>query len=248
MMKEWSDIAVIAPAADIDISSVGPLREQVDGLVESGVLRVLVNCQNVRYIDSTGLAFLLSRACRLMQAGGMLSLVGTSPQVTRLLQIARLIDVLHVNSAQKPPVPVLEPGAAPVWSKTLQVCEGIENLGAYRHKVSCMLTDVALTENARFDVALAVGEALGNAYDHADGACVTLTVRAYADRVVIEVGDRGCGYSCTAGEEPSSSEERGRGIKLMRMLADAVEVERRADGEGTRVRIVKLLDAVHTAN
>ena len=40
-----------------------------------------------------------------------------------------------------------------------------------------------------------------------------------------------------------ASEERGRGIKLMRMLVDNVEVARRTDGAGTRVRMVKLFSS-----
>ena len=43
-MNEWNDIAVIAPAGDIDIASVPRLREQVDALIENGVRRILVNC------------------------------------------------------------------------------------------------------------------------------------------------------------------------------------------------------------
>lgn len=64
-MNEWNDIAVISPARDIDISTVATLREQIDTLVEQGVRRVMVNCLNVGFIDSSGLACLLSRARRL---------------------------------------------------------------------------------------------------------------------------------------------------------------------------------------
>ena len=49
-MNEWNDIAVIAPTTDIDLASVPRLREQVDALIDSGVRRVLVNCQNVTFI------------------------------------------------------------------------------------------------------------------------------------------------------------------------------------------------------
>lgn len=42
--------------------------------------------------------------------------------------------------------------------------------------------------------------------------------------------DRGAGYSIDETSEPVASEERGRGIKLMRMLVDNVEVARRTDG------------------
>lgn len=240
-MNEWNDITVITPSGDIDISTVPALRNRVDGALQSGIVRVIVNCQSVSFIDSTGVAFLLSRARTIMRREGMLSLVNASPQVVRFLQIARLIDILHVSAASKPPIPVLSPDKAPQWSKCLSVCEGIENLSYYRRRVSEMLEAVPLSRDARFDVALAVGEALGNAYDHAGGKGCTLTVRAYDDRVVIEVADQGAGFELAAGEEPRQTDERGRGIRLMRMLVDSVEIRKRTDVSGTFVRLIKLL-------
>lgn len=242
-MKEWNDIAVIAPAHDIDISTVPLLKERVDGLIDDGVRRVLLNCQNVTFIDSTGLAFLLSRARRLARLEGMLSLVNASPSVTRFIQIARLIDILHVTSSDKPPVPVLSPNASPLWSKTVSVCEGVEHLGYYRHRVADMLATLPLSADECFDTALAAGEALSNAYDHACALGCALTVNAYADRVVIEVSDQGCGYQISSDEEVEATEERGRGIKLMRMLVDSVEVARRPGGAGTVVRLIKLFSS-----
>lgn len=241
-MNEWNDIAVISPARDIDISTVETLREQIDTLVEQGVRRVMVNCLNVGFIDSSGLACLLSRARRLHAKGGLLSLVNTSPGVTRSIQIARLIDALHVTAAVRPPVPLLKPGAMPLWSKSVSVREGVENLGYYRHRVVDMISALPMSASDRFDTALAAGEALSNAYDHADGAAgCTIMVIAYPDRVVIEVRDRGRGYQIAADEEPDETEERGRGIRLMRMLVDSVEVMRRRDARGTLVRLIKLL-------
>lgn len=241
-MNEWNDIAVIAPASDIDIATVPHLREQVDMLIESGVRRILVNCQSVTFIDSTGLAFLLSRARVLFGKEGLLSLVNTSPQVTRFLQIARLLDILHVSSAEKPPIPVLAPDAPPLWSKTFVIRSGVENLGSYRHRVAELLGTLPLSRDACFDTALAVGEALSNAYDHACDACgATMTVIAYTDRVVIEIRDCGCGFEISDGEEPRETRERGRGIRLMRMLVDSVEVRRRTDISGTYVRLIKMI-------
>ena len=247
-MSEWNDIAVISPAHDIDIATVPYLREQVDGLIEAGMRRVLFNCQNVTFIDSTGLAFLLSRARALLNRDGLLSLVNASPAVVRFIQIARLLDVLHVSSAHKAPVPLLEPGSEPLWSKSISVREGVDHLGYYRHRVADMLSTLPLSRDDSFDTALAAGEALSNAYDHADGACgCVMTVHAYADRVVIEVRDCGCGYEIAPDEEPDTTEDRGRGIRLMRMLVDSVEVRRRQDARGTLVRLIKLITPASAA-
>lgn len=239
-MREWMDIAVLAPVSDIDIATVPGLRSEVDSLIAAGTRRILLNCENVTFIDSTGLAFLLSRARRLIQEGGMLSLVNVSAEVSRFLQIARLISVLHVTARDRPPVPVLSPGTLPVWSRSISVAEGIEHLGLYRHRVVELLETLPLGRDAVYDTALAAGEALGNAYDHAGAAGCVLNVRAYEDRVVIEVCDCGGGFEIAPDEDVAESEERGRGIKLMRMLVDSAEVRRRTDVQGTMVRLIKL--------
>lgn len=242
-MNQWNDIAIIAPAHDIDISTVPSLRDQVDGLIHAGTRRIIVNCQDVEFIDSTGLAFLVSRARTLARRGGMLSLANVSPEVEHFLEIARLVDVLHVSPAQRKPVPLLAPGERPLWIKRLAIRRGVENLGHYRHEVAEVLARSPLSPEARFDMTLAASEALSNAYDHAyDAAGCTMIIKAYEDRVVIEVRDRGRGFELGPDEDPPApSETRGRGIMLMRMLVDSVEIRRRTDMRGTLVQLVKLV-------
>ncbi len=240
-MREWKDIAVITPPGDIDLASVPALREEVDASILAGTCRVLINCQRVTFIDSTGLAFLLTRARRLAQRDGMLSLVAVSSDIVRFLEIARLLDTLHVSPADRPAIPALERGLSPIWSKTLNIAGDVGQLGYYRHRVVEMLGGVRLSKEDCFDMALAVGEALGNAYDHTPGKDIVMDVSAYADRVIIEVKDTGEGFSLAPDELPDMSEERGRGIRLMRMLVDRVDVELRQDVRGTLVRLTKLL-------
>ena len=78
-MNEWNDIAVLTPPGDIDIATVPALRRRLDALIGRGVRRVVINCQAVSFIDSTGLAFLLTRARELMRREGLLSLVNAYP-------------------------------------------------------------------------------------------------------------------------------------------------------------------------
>lgn len=241
-MDRWRDIAVISPMRDIDINNVPYLRDQMDELIESGMRRIILDCHDVDFIDSTGLAFLVSSARRLRARGGLLSLRNVSPQVMRFLQIARLLDVLHASGSQRPSVPVLSPDEPALWTRSIAVHEGVENLGLYRHRVVELLSSLPLSRDEAFDMALAVGEALSNAYDHADdGAGCTCTMQAFSDRVVVDVRDRGRGYQIGPDEEPVATESRGRGIRLMRMLVDSVEVRYREDGPGTQVRLVKLI-------
>lgn len=241
-MREWSNITVITPEGDIDIASVPRLRTSIDDCTASGIRRIIVNCQFVTFIDSTGLAFLLSRARALSARDGLLSLMNASDNVLRILRIAQLVEPLHATAANKPDVPQLGHDVVPLWDKMIRVAPGVEHLPQYRHRIAELLSHVDLSDEDRFDVALAGGEALSNAYDHAQAQSIILAVHAYRDRVIIEVTDDGCGYELGLHEDTKSpTEERGRGIRLMRMLVDRVDVQRRAGAPGTQVRLTKLL-------
>ena len=125
-MNEWNDIAVLTPPGDIDIATVPALRRRLDALIGRGVRRVVINCQAVSFIDSTGLAFLLTRARELMRREGLLSLVNASGEVVRFLEIARLVDILHVAGPARESIPAIPVGELPRWSKSVEVRQGID--------------------------------------------------------------------------------------------------------------------------
>jgi anti-sigma regulatory factor (Ser/Thr protein kinase) len=102
------------------------------------------------------------------------------------------------------------------------------------------------SEDEIFDMTLACGEALGNAVDHTCATGVLATVTAYDDRIEVDVADCGEGFELGANEEPPETgpgAERGRGIRLMRLLTDAVSITRKPSGKGTVARLVKLVPA-----
>ena len=118
------------------------------------------------------------------------------------------------------------------------------------HAANCfglaLLSSLPFSPDGVFDMTLASGEALGNAVDHTCGGGVLVTVAAYPDRAIVDVADCGAGFSLGADEEApevAADAERGRGIRLMRLLADSVSIEQKSTGEGTVVRLVKLFDA-----
>ena len=74
-------------------------------------------------------------------------------------------------------------------------------------------------------------------------AATVRDVAAYADRVVVDVADCGQGFSLGPDEElpeVATDAERGRGIKLMRMLADSASISPKSTGEGSVTHLVKL--------
>lgn len=243
-MKPNANIALLPISGDLDVTLVENVRAQIEHLIAEGSRRVILNMGDVHYVDSCGMSLLISEARHMRRLGGLISLDNVSDEVYRMLSIARLVDFIPASlSNSKPAVPVLDRSVQPLWQRSLLVDE--RRLSEARSWVEARLRRARLSDDAVFDMTLACGEALGNALDHAATSGVYVAVSSYPDRVVVEVSDCGCGFELAADEEPVSetgSAERGRGIKLMRLLADSVSIRRKpaAEGCGTIVRMVKM--------
>jgi anti-sigma B factor antagonist len=69
------------------------LRGALDTLIEQGRVCLILNMQEVAYIDSAGLGFLVSKYVSLHRRGGDLKLVAATPRVAHVLEITRLAKV-----------------------------------------------------------------------------------------------------------------------------------------------------------
>jgi serine/threonine-protein kinase RsbW len=107
------------------------------------------------------------------------------------------------------------------------------------------LASVGVTEECRADIQLAVAEACGNVIRHAGPADeYEVAVSFNAQQCTIEVVDHGPGMRSEGARPdgvaaPSATEESGRGLHLIRMLADRFDL--RSDHRGTALRFVKRL-------
>ena len=243
-MERMPDIAVVNVSGDLDVTSVGALRRTIDALIADGCRRIVLN------MDDVGFADLQAGACacelrRMRSLGGLLSLTNVRPRVYMSLAPAHCVDYMPVSRAgSKRTVSELDPSVLPLWRTTFPV--DAVHLGEARDHVGELMRGMPFSDDEIFDMTLACGEALGNAVDHTCARGVLATVTAYDDRIEVDVADCGEGFELGADEEPPETgpgAERGRGIRLMRLLADAVSITRKPSGKGTVVRLVKLVPA-----
>jgi serine/threonine-protein kinase RsbW len=116
------------------------------------------------------------------------------------------------------------------------VADGL-TVAQIRYEFGCWLRAGALIHRARAcDVILALNEALANTAEFAypDGGDGTVDVEAVRDRarriLTVRVSDRG---HCRQTDPLQRQRRRGRGIQLMRSLADSLIID--ASGLGTSV-------------
>lgn len=240
-MHASTDITIIQVDADLDAAMADRVRDAIDAVIARGCRRVVLSLNGVLRIDRDGMAMLLTEIRAMRARGGLLSMVNVQERAYRTLRNTRIVDVAPVSVAgPRPRIPRLAPDAKPVWRRALKV--DASHMDDTRKRVDELVCSMGFSSDDAFDLVLAIGEAMGNAVDHASGE-VIITIAAYTDRAVVEVTDGGCGFEIMDDEVACTvvSSERGRGIMLMRMLADSVTVCRRPSGLGTCVRIVKLI-------
>ena len=102
------NIGLVDVSGDLDVSSVPSVRRQLDGLVASGSRRIFMNMADVGYVDSAGMALILSELRRVRELGGLLSLINVSSQLYRALSLMRMVDFMPVSRAS-----ARYPGRAP---------------------------------------------------------------------------------------------------------------------------------------
>ncbi|MFZ5629579.1 MAG: STAS domain-containing protein [Spirochaetota bacterium] len=75
---------------ELDLFNTNQLKDALKQLVSSGDVRVIMNLEQVSYIDSTGIGVFLSMLKPLRDKGGDLKLAAPSAPVQKVFQLTRL--------------------------------------------------------------------------------------------------------------------------------------------------------------
>ncbi|MGW0121158.1 STAS domain-containing protein [Streptomyces sp. NPDC003327] len=88
---------VLVPAGELDHHTADLLRAPLDEALDAGRSRIVVDCSELGFCDSTGLNVLLGARLRADAAGGGVHLVAMRPAVARVFQItgADAVFTLH---------------------------------------------------------------------------------------------------------------------------------------------------------
>jgi len=119
-----------------------------------------------------------------------------------------------------------------------------ESIATITGAISEIMVRLEIPENKRFEIDLAVQEALANAVRHGCNGDPTKTIRCRLNkdpqgRIVITVSDPGPGFKPEALADPHHPDnlygDHGRGVYLIRQLMDEVQFEH----GGTQIRMWK---------
>jgi anti-sigma B factor antagonist len=80
---------------------VGGLREKLQQMAAAGQVNVILNLQEVDYIDSTGLGGLVICFTTLKKAGGALKLLNLSKRTIELLVLTKLSTIFDMHNDEQ---------------------------------------------------------------------------------------------------------------------------------------------------
>ena len=80
----------------IDAHNSGELKEAILHLIEQGEVNIIVQLEQVRFIDSSGLGALLSGYKNAAAKSGMLALASMQQQVLSMFELTRLDRVIEI--------------------------------------------------------------------------------------------------------------------------------------------------------
>lgn len=88
--------AVIAVRGEIDAATAPQLRQLINEVVSGGEAELVIDLQEVQFLDSSALSVLVGGLRQLQAAGGTLSLVCTEPRILQVFQITNLEEVFTI--------------------------------------------------------------------------------------------------------------------------------------------------------
>lgn len=96
-VREEGTSAVVIPAGELDHHTADLLREPLEGCLEKGYSRLVVDCSRLEFCDSTGLNVLLGARLKAEAAGGGVHLAAMQPVVARVFEITGAEAVFTVH-------------------------------------------------------------------------------------------------------------------------------------------------------
>ena len=92
------DKTVVSVGGEIDVYTAPKLREQIVQLVEDGQYHLVIDMEDVEFLDSTGLGVLVGGLKRVRAHDGTLRLVCTQERILKIFRITGLTKVFPIHS------------------------------------------------------------------------------------------------------------------------------------------------------
>lgn len=87
---------------ELDHHSAAYIREEIDNALDLNMpSRLVMDFENITFMDSSGIGLVLGRYRNLLKTGAALSIVGTSPQIYKVMRLAGIERLAELKEREK---------------------------------------------------------------------------------------------------------------------------------------------------
>ncbi|MEI5907121.1 anti-sigma F factor antagonist [Bacillus spongiae] len=97
-----SNILLIRLSGELDHHTAATLREQATNLIEEHrITHIVLNLENLTFMDSSGLGVILGRYKQIKQQNGEMVVCAISPSVKRLFDLSGLFKIIRMEPSEE---------------------------------------------------------------------------------------------------------------------------------------------------
>jgi anti-sigma B factor antagonist len=97
--REVGATTVVAVSGEIDVYTAPKLRDKITELVGAGVYTILIDMEEVEFLDSTGLGVLVGGLKKVRAHDGTLELICTQERLLKIFRITGLAKVFVIHES-----------------------------------------------------------------------------------------------------------------------------------------------------
>ena len=119
--RQVGDVTILDIGGNLTLDTCGTFADAVRKLADEGKKKVLINMEDVYYIDSSGIGVLVSAFTTVKNRGGVLKMMTLTKKLRDILQITKLYTVYETFGGESAALRSFQPGLSLLYC-TCPVC------------------------------------------------------------------------------------------------------------------------------
>jgi anti-sigma B factor antagonist len=98
-LNENKDLLKVGVDGDIDVNSVRQLKKSLEENIEEYKPNIVIDCEKLNYIDSTGLGVLVSALKKVQKYDGTIKITALKPYLSKIFEVTGLTQLFDIEVA-----------------------------------------------------------------------------------------------------------------------------------------------------
>ena len=111
--EKQGDILIVTIDKHLDTSTAGDFESRLLGIIDRGERLILVDCEQLQYVNSAGLKVFLLAAKRIEPLGGALVLCALAPAVLMIFEMIGFTRIMKIVRTREEGLQMLRGQSAP---------------------------------------------------------------------------------------------------------------------------------------